>query len=242
MTEVLKVVELRKNYGKKEALRGVSFSVNKGEIYGLIGPNGAGKTTTLRIIATLLKPSGGNAYVNGISVTEEPSKVREMISYLPEEAGAYPGMTGLEYLEFIAKIYYDDPKEIKRAVDRGVEIAGLGDSIYERTKTYSKGMKRRLQLARALMVSPQLALLDEPTSGIDVIHAMHLRRKIREYVRENNVGVLMSSHNLSEVQSVCDRVGLIYQGRIIEEGSPGELMGKYGASNLESVFAKVVGL
>ena len=234
------VRDLVKRYGRVEALRGLSFSVEEGEVYGLIGPNGAGKTTTLRIIATLLRPDSGRVEVFGLDALERPLGVRRIISYLPEEAGAYRNLTGEEYLRFMAGFYAEDEGELEEMVERGAEISGLGDRLRDKTKTYSKGMKRRLALARALMVRPRLAILDEPTSGLDVVHAHHVRRVIREFAEEEGVTIIVSSHNMLEVQQLCDRVGLIHRGRLVEEGAPEELLGKYGASNLEDVFVEVV--
>lgn len=234
------VEDLVKRYGGKEAVRGISFRVERGSVYALIGPNGAGKTTTLRILATLLRPTGGRALVDGKDVVREALEVRRVISYLPEEAGAYPNMTGLEYLEFIAKVYFDDPREAREAVERGADISGLGDALGERVKTYSKGMKRRLQLARALMTMPRVLILDEPTSGVDVFHALHLRRLIRRAVEEWGSTVVLSSHNMLEVETISDRVAFIHGGRIVAEGAPSEVKRMYNALDLEDAFVKAV--
>ena len=236
MTDVVVVENLMKRYGDVMALRGVSFTVKQGEIFGLVGPNGAGKTTTLRILATLLTPTSGRVEVLGHDVVTERDEVRRLISYLPEEAGAYPYLTGREYLELMAKIYRAGPG----VVEEGIRIAGLGDAIDRQVRTYSKGMKRRLQLARALMVKPRLAILDEPTSGLDVVHAVHVRRMIKQYAKEHGVSVLLSSHNMLEVHYLCDRVALIDKGVLKLVGRPEELLKEYGASNLEEVFVRVV--
>ncbi|HID69549.1 MAG TPA: ABC transporter ATP-binding protein, partial [Desulfobacterales bacterium] len=200
--QIVVVDRLVKYYGDFHALKGISFSVEEGEVFGIIGPNGAGKTTTLRIIATLLKPSGGRVTVCGYDVVREADKVRRIISYLPEEAGAYRNLSGYEYLLFIARLYTRSKREAEDMVEEAIRISGLGDRIYDRIKTYSKGMKRRLLIARTLMVRPRLAILDEPTSGLDVLHALHVRRVIREYARSHGVTVLLSSHNMLEVVHV----------------------------------------
>lgn len=230
---------LRKSYGKVEALKGLDLVVNEGEIYGLIGPNGAGKTTTLRIIATLLRPDSGSVEVFGIDVLERPEEARAVMSYLPEEAGAYRNLSGLEFLRFMASFYARDESELEEMVEEGIRIAALGDRIRDRVKTYSRGMKRRLTLARALMVRPRLAILDEPTSGLDVIHAHHVRSVIREYVDEKGLTVILSSHNMLEVERLCDRVGLLHRGRLLIEGEPSELKARYNAGDLEEVFVGV---
>jgi len=240
MQESVIVRELVGFYGKKQALRGVTFTVGRGEIFGLIGPNGAGKTTTLRIIATLLYPSGGEVIVEGYDVVKEPEKVREILSYLPEDAGTYDRLTGREFLKFFAELTATNADEVEEMVSRGAEIAGLGSRLYDKTKEYSKGMKRRLLLARALMTMPKVALLDEPTAGLDVTHAVYTRNIIKDFSKKYRTTVLLSSHNMLEVENLCDRVAFINQGKIIAIGSPKKLLDMYNASDLEEAFVKAV--
>ena len=235
----VRVRNLVKKFGSKVAVDNISFTVERGEIFGLIGPNGAGKTTTLRILATLLRPTSGVVEIDGIDVVSSPLKARKIISYLPEDSGAYPYMSGREYLEFVATVYLDDESKIKNAVRKGIRIAKLGSAIDDKIKTYSRGMKRRLQLARALMVSPKLAILDEPTSGVDVVHSIVMRKAIKEEA-ERGLTVILSSHNMLEVEFLCDRVAFIHEGRILAVGSPEELKSRFKASNLEEAFFKVV--
>jgi ABC-2 type transport system ATP-binding protein len=237
----VEVKRLNKFYGSFHALKDVSFNVNSGEIYGLIGPNGAGKTTTLRIIATLLLPSSGVVKVFGMDVVSDADKVRRIISYLPEEAGAYKYLTGYEYLEFMASLYVKDKAEVKALIEEAELICGLNGRLKDKIGSYSKGMLRRLLVARSLMVHPKLAILDEPTAGLDVIHSQYVRRMIKDYAKRNNVTMIISSHNMLEVEYLCDRVALIHEGRIILEGTPSELKNKFSANNLEEVFSKVVG-
>ncbi len=234
---VVRVEGLKKRFGAVKAVDGISFTVRAGEVFGLVGPNGAGKTTTLRILATILKPSEGRVLICGHDVVREQEVVRKIISYLPEEAGAYRNLTGYEYLKLMARIYGLG----EDAVEEGVKLAGLGEAIHRYVGTYSKGMKRRLQLARALMVKPKLAILDEPSSGLDVTHAVYVRKVIREFVRSTGSAVILSSHNMLEVEYTCDRVALMNKGRIVAEGSPQVLKRRYGANNLEQVFVEVVG-
>ena len=230
--------ELTKQFGAIRALDKLSFKINPGEIFGLIGPNGAGKTTTLRIICTLILPTSGSVSVFGLDPVSQASEVRKIISYLPEEAGAYPNLSGWEYLQFMSKFTQGDSK---KAVAEAAEISGLGDRLKDRAKTYSKGMKRRLLVARALMAKPKLAVLDEPASGLDVLHAYHIRQIIKRYVKDQGVTVLLSSHNMLEVEYLCNRVALVNKGKIAVEGEPQELKRRYDSQNLEEVFAKVIG-
>jgi len=233
--------DLTKVFGSVRALDGLNFRIEEGEIFGLIGLNGAGKTTALRIASTLLLPTSGTVTVFGHNVVEEASDVRNLISYLPEEAGAYKNLSGLEYLKFMASFRAKDKEAVQNVVKVASEISGLGERLKDKVKGYSKGMKRRLLVARALMTKPKLAVLDEPTSGLDVLHSVHVRTIIKQYVKEHRVTILLSSHNMLEVEYLCDRVVLLDKGRTVVEGSPAELKTRYNAVNLEEVFGEVVG-
>ena len=239
MARALEVQDLFKDFGRFHAVRGVSFTVDEGEIFGLIGPNGAGKTTTLRVISTLLQVTGGSVRVFGHDVTEQADEVRRMISYLPEDAGAYKNLTGEEYLRFIAGFFRPHRDGRDAMVRHGVEIADLAERIHDRVETYSKGMTRRLLVARALMVEPRLAILDEPTSGLDVINSQEIRRIIKGYARVGTA-IVLSSHNMLEVELLCDRIALINEGRVVEAGTPSELKAKHNVTNIEDVFTRVV--
>ncbi|MCG7841548.1 MAG: ABC transporter ATP-binding protein, partial [Methanomassiliicoccales archaeon] len=173
----VEVKDLVKNYGSFQAIKGISFKVREGEVYGLIGPNGAGKTTALRILSTLLEITAGEIKIYGIDLRQKPDEVRRIISYLPEDAGAYKNLTGRSYLKFIAQ-FFAEGEQAKELVSRGLEIANLDKRIDDKVETYSKGMARRLLVARALMIKPKLAILDELTSGLDVINAQEIRRTV----------------------------------------------------------------
>ena len=234
----IEVKNLVKKYGTIDAVKEVSFSVNNGEIFGLIGPNGAGKTTILRIISTILHITSGSVKVLDYDLSKNPDEIRKMISYLPEDAGAYKNLKGKEYLEFIAR-FFDDGKNTQEIVEKGIMIADLDDRINDRVDTYSKGMMRRLLVGRALMTEPKLAILDEPTSGLDVINAQEVRKIIKKTAGKGTT-ILLSSHNMLEVEFLCDRIALIAEGKIVETGKPKDLMNKYNARNIEEVFTSVV--
>jgi ABC-2 type transport system ATP-binding protein len=232
------VINLTKDLGKKAVLKNLSFEVDKGEVFGLIGPNGAGKTTTLRTIATLLQIQSGEVNILGYSLPSQAASVRKILSYLPEDAGAYKHLKGKEYLEFVASFFSHQHKP-SEVVRRGIEIAALGERINDRVDSYSKGMMRRLLIARALMTRPELAILDEPSSGLDVINAREVRRLITGAAKEG-MTVVLSSHNMLEVELMCDRIALINDGHIVASGSPSELKKRYNAANIEDVFTGVV--
>jgi len=232
---VLKVDHLKKRYGQLTAVQDVSFEVEKGEVFALIGPNGAGKTTTLRIVATLLTPTEGSITLLDHDIKTHPEKFRENISYLPEEAGAYRNLKARRYLKFMAGFYAATPEREREILDRAEAICGLGNRLDDKVGTYSKGMTRKLLLGRALMTRPALTILDEPTSGLDVINSLEVREIIKRYAREG-ISVLLSSHNMLEIEFLSDRVALIDKGRILDSGTPKELKEKYQAENLEVVF------
>ena len=240
MADILEVKELSKQYSKVLAADSISFSIGEGEIFALLGPNGAGKTTTIRMISTLLTPTAGDAVVAGHSIIKEPAKVRENITYLPDEAGAYKNMTGIRYLRFMAGLFISDIDKLNECVERAKNICGLGERLEDKIGSYSRGMIRKLLLARAVMTKPKLAILDEPTSGLDVLNAIEIRKMIKKLAAEEKMSFLLSSHNMLEIEFVSDRVGIISGGHLLVIGSADELKERYGAENLEEVFERVV--
>ncbi len=239
MENILEVKSLSKKYSKTLAANNVEFEIKKGEIFALIGPNGAGKTTTIRMIATLLNPTGGDAVVNGFSILKDPNKVRENITYLPDEAGAYKSMTGRAYLKFMAALFTSDVEKRNTYISTAEDMCGLGEKLDDKIATYSRGMIRKLLLSRAVMTKPSLAILDEPTSGLDIINALEIRKMIKKLASEG-MSFLLSSHNMLEIEYVSDKVGIISNGVLHEIGTPEELKQKYESNNLEEVFEKVV--
>lgn len=234
----IEVKDLVKSYGSFQAVKGITFSVREGEVFGLIGPNGAGKTTTLRILSTLLEVTSGDIEIYGVDLRKKPEDVRRIISYLPEDAGAYKHLKGREYLRFIAQ-FFAEGHEADELVARGLEIANLGERIDDKVETYSKGMARRLLVARALMIKPKLAILDELTSGLDVLNAQEIRKVVKTFAAQGTT-MLLSSHNMLEVELLCDRIALINDGKIVAEGTPDELKQRYDAKNIEEVFIRAV--
>jgi len=215
---MIRTVGLTKDYGKTQALRGLDLHVLDSDVYGFIGPNGAGKSTTMRILATLLEPSNGEAWIGGKSVWEDRDEVRSLIGYLPDDFGVYRDMTVTEYLLFFAAAYGIRGKAQRTVVDGLLELTDLLDKRLELVDTLSRGMQQRLGLARALVHDPQVLLLDEPASGLDPRARIEVREILRELQRMGKT-VLLSSHILLELQEVCSRVGILEAGHLIAEGT-----------------------
>ncbi len=215
--KILQVSGLRMQFGTKEVLKGISFEVARGEIFGFIGPNGAGKTTTIRILATLLIPTGGDVWVDGYHALTHPEQVRRRIGYMPDYVGVYPGLTVAEYLEFFAGAYRIHGRRRKSLLADVIDLTDLGNLIDTEVQVLSKGMRQRLCLAQTLIHDPDLLILDEPASGLDPRARIEFRVLLRE-LRRMGKTVLLSSHILTELSEICDSVGIIEQGELVAHG------------------------
>ena len=227
METVLKVLKLVKKYGAKLAVDDVSFEVQEGEIFSLLGPNGAGKTTTISILSTLFSPTAGDAEIFGYSVAKNPMDVKRLIGVVPQEIALYDDMTALENLNFWGEMYGLSGRELKTRVQELLEQIGLADRAKERIKTYSGGMKRRVNIAVGLLHKPRLLFMDEPTVGIDP----QSRRAILDSVKalnKNGMTILYTTHYMEEAQELSDRVGIIDHGKLIALGTQSELTAQVG--------------
>jgi ABC-2 type transport system ATP-binding protein len=213
---------LTKRYGRATAVNGISFNVARGEIFGLLGPNGAGKTTTILMMLGLTEVTAGTVRVLGHDPVREPLQVKRQVGYLPDSVGFYDYMTAADNLRYTAALVGFEGAEIDRRVGTALERVGLGNVANQRVGTYSRGMRQRLGLAEILMKDAQIAILDEPTSGLDPQATAELLEMIRGLKRDG-VAVLISSHLLERVQSVCDRVALFQSGNIVLLGTVPEL-------------------
>jgi ABC-2 type transport system ATP-binding protein len=224
-TEVLVAKDLRKSYGQREALKGLSFSLNAGRILGFLGPNGAGKTTAIRILTTILEPDAGHFVVNGIS-SGNPVELRRKIGVLPESLGFHKQMTGLECLMFFGRLYGRSAAQAKATGLELLEEVGLDKRSRSLVGSYSRGMRQRLGIARTLVNDPSVLFLDEPTLGLDPRGQQELLELIERIARERNVGVILCSHDLPEVESVCDDVLIMNLGQVVASGPVAEVIGR----------------
>jgi ABC-2 type transport system ATP-binding protein len=222
---VLVAEDLRKSYGPRPALRGLTFTLEAGRILGFLGPNGAGKTTSIRILTTMLEPDGGRFEVDGIGC-EEPERIRWRIGVLPESFGLPKQMTGIEYLTFFGQLYGRSASDAKSRGLALLEEVGLGQRTKSLVGTYSHGMRQRLGIARALVNDPAAVFLDEPTLGLDPRGQAELRDLVRQVARDRSAGVILCSHLLTEVETVCDDVVILSSGEVVAKGTVGDVIGR----------------
>ena len=222
MSVVLETNGLAKRYGRTLAVAGVDLSVEAGEIFGLVGPNGAGKTTTLRMLATLLVPSAGDAHILGYSVRRQPDEVRRVIGYMPDSFGVYDDMRVWEYLDFFARCYGIKANRRRRIIDDLLELVDLGAKRDDYVQALSRGMQQRLCLAHALVHEPPLLLLDEPASGLDPRARVELRELLRE-LRAMGKTIVISSHILPELEELCTSVAIVDRGRVLASGTVADI-------------------
>jgi ABC-2 type transport system ATP-binding protein len=211
------VKDLRVKYGKFEAVRGISFQIPKGEVFGFIGPNGAGKSSTIRVLATLQKEFEGTVKVNGISVRRDPDRVREMMGFVPDFFGVYEDLSAREYLHFFAAAYRIPRGRRSGLVDEVLQLTDLTHKIDSPVDALSRGMKQRLSLARVLLHDPDLLLLDEPASGLDPRARIELRELLKA-LQQMGKTILISSHILHELAQFCTRIGIMEAGQLVAEG------------------------
>lgn len=213
MNKVLTVENISKVYGRQKVLEGVNLSINQGEIIGLVGPNGAGKTTLMKIITGLIKNYSGDVFIEDENITTSKKKKTKSVGCVIETPGFYPNLTGYENLLFFAEI---SGMRDKREIYEIVKSLGIEDYVHKKVKQYSLGMKQRLGVAQAVLTYPPLLILDEPTNGLDPAIVPQLRKFIKQIAKEKNTSVLISSHILSEIELMCDKVAFIQQGKIIK--------------------------
>jgi ABC-2 type transport system ATP-binding protein len=231
MVEVIKIQNLQKSYGQVQALKSISFTVTKGEIFGLLGPNGAGKTTTIRCLTTLAQPDGGTIYVSGIDAINQPKLARKKLGYVAQEVALDKMLTGRELLELQGALYHLPAKIAQTRINQLLDILGLGEYGDRQTGTYSGGIRKRLDLAAGLLHQPEVLVLDEPTVGLDIESRIIIWEFLRE-LQKAGTTVLITSHYLEEIDALADRLAIIDQGEVIAEGSPSNLKERLGGDRI----------
>lgn len=229
-----------KKRGEIRAVENVSFTCQPGKIYGLLGANGAGKTTTLRMLATILEPTDGTAVICGHDVVEEPEKVRANVGFLSTATALYPRLTAEELVEYFGRLNGLDEPTLKKRVDdifNRLDMNGFRD---RRCDKLSTGMKQKTSIARTLVHDPPVMIFDEPTTGLDVMTARTIITFISD-CRDRGKAIIFSTHIMSEVDRLCDRIGIIHDGKLLADGTVPELRAKYAEHNLEEIIVKVVG-
>lgn len=221
---MIKIESLTKSFGRIKALDDLNLEIKRGELLGIIGPNGAGKTTAIRMACCILKPDFGDIKIDGISIHEDPIRIKSMIGYLPEEPNLYERFKAKDLLKYFAELYGVPKNDINRRIDDLLELVGMTERKDDRINTFSKGLRQRISVARALVHDPEIIILDEPTMGLDPATA----NSIRDFVRnlKGNKTMILCTHYMAEADSLCDRVAILNKGKIIDVGTPGYLKSK----------------
>ena len=235
----VQIHNLRVSYGKLKAVRGISFEIPQGEVFGFIGPNGAGKSTTIKVLATLIRPNAGVVKIGGISVPDNPMKIRRMVGYMPDYFGTYEDLTAAEYLHFFAAAYQLPRAARERTIGDVLHLTDLTHKADAAVDSLSRGMKQRLGLARVLLHDPDLLLLDEPASGLDPRARIEVRELLKA-LKAMGKTIIISSHILHELAQFCTRIGIVEAGRLVAEGSLDEIYRQLGL--LQVIHVQVLNL
>jgi ABC-2 type transport system ATP-binding protein len=236
---MIKVNGLTKYYGNKPAAKDITFEVNKGEVFGLLGTNGAGKSTTIKMLCGLLKPTRGSILIGDVDLNRMPLKAKSMMGYLPENPLIYDKLTGAETLELIGRLRKLSNDMIEQRVKYYAQTLDLGEQIYHEVGTYSKGMRQKLAIAMTLIHDPEMLLLDEPASGLDPRYTKLLKDWIKN-LSANGRTVLLSTHIIEMAETLCDRIGIIDQGKLMAIGTVNEIQTSTGVGNLEDAFIRLI--
>ena len=237
MNTPLEVIKLSKVYNDKEAVKNISFKINRNEIIGILGPNGCGKTTTIGMILGLLKPSKGKVLINGISIESKRVELLNNLNFISPYIELPKKLSVRQNLEIYGRLY--DVKNLKIKIDELTEKLRLNEIIYKITGELSSGQKNRVSLAKSIINNPKVLLLDEPTASLDPETGDFVRSFLEDYQKENKASILLASHNMNEVERLCSSVFMMKKGSIIDQDSPKELINKHGRKNLEEVFLKL---
>ena len=232
---MVETADLTKNYGDTTVVDRLSLRIEEGDIFGFLGPNGAGKTTTILMLLGLTEPTSGTAYIGGHNSTREPLKVKRITGYIPEKVGFYEDLSAAYNLAYTARLNGLPEEQVIKRVDESLETVGLSDVAEQIVGEFSRGMKQRLAIADVLVKMPKVAILDEPTIGIDPEGIVHMLDLIARVAKEKNMTVIMSSHQLNQVQRICNRVGILVNGHLVVEG----LLDQVGRDTLSGGHYKI---
>ena len=238
---VVSVENLLVRFGEVEAVRGITFTVDAGESFGLLGPNGAGKTTTIRVLTTLLRPTGGRALVGGHDVVHDGLAVRQMLGYIPQAISIDGALTARENLEFYARVTDVPWRERRARIGHAVDVMDLGSFLDRLGRTLSGGMLRRLEIATALLNRPRILFLDEPTVGLDPIARGVVWERLEELREGAGTTILVTTHQMDEAERRCDRIAIVDHGSLVAQGTPAELRTQFDADSLDDVFRAATG-
>jgi len=243
---IIKSVHLKKTFtdrkkGNVEAVRDVSFEAFPGEIFGLLGPNGAGKTTALRMLATILKPTDGSAEVNGFDIIKNPDGVRKSLGFLSGDTGVYARLSAKEMIIYFGKLYGLGNDFIEQRLETLIVELELESFLDRRCAKLSTGQRQKVSIARTVVHDPPVLILDEPSAGLDVLASRNIVKFIKA-ARDQGKCIILSSHDMGEVERLCDRIAIIFEGRLVAIGTKNELYSRYQADNMEETFLKAIGI
>ena len=237
---MITVKNLKKSFGKVEAVRGISFEVRDGEITGLLGPNGAGKTTTLRMLYSLLPPDEGEIRIDGLDPTRDAMAIKRTLGVVPDSRGLYTRMSARENIAYYGKLHGMPAADIDRRIEELVSTLDMADFIERRTEGFSQGQRVKVAIARAMIHQPQTVMLDEPSNGLDVMSTRALRRYVLG-LKNAGHSVILSTHIMQEVAALCDRIVIIANGLIAADGTARQLLEQSGCDSLEDAFVRLIG-
>ena len=240
MNKIIEVKNLQKSYKNNKALNGLNFDLYKGEILGILGPNGAGKSTTINILSTILKKDGGEILYFGKQIEKNEKEIKSKLGIVPQDLAIFEDVSAYKNITFFASLYGLKGKELEDMANYALKFAGLEERKNDKPKTYSGGMKRRLNIACSIAHKPEILILDEPTVGIDPQSRNHILEDLKRLKNEGTT-IIYTTHYMEEIEQIADRVIIVDKGKKIEEGTIGELLDKYSEENLESLFLDITG-
>ena len=235
---MIRIDGLEKRYGKFQALHPLTLHIKKGEVFGFLGPNGAGKTTTIRTLAGVLTPTAGTVHIDDVDIIKNPVESKKKVGYIPDRPYLYDKLTAREFLQFVGQLYELTPTHIRESGDSLLKEHGLIERADELIEAYSHGMKQRLVLSASLLHEPPLLIVDEPMVGLDPHGARQIKDRFRSIADEGRT-VFLSTHSLDVAQEVCDRVGILFKGRLVALGTVQEMLTQQNQGNLEEVFLQI---